>query len=170
MSLVKSFLETVEAAFAVDAEPVEVLTAVFGAETVAVVAEVATATVVALEAEAAATGGEIADRAASRIARDMVRRVTTRAARGMPGPLRLRCALGVRVRRTPRAHRAHRRAVRLAAVASAGDGPPPGEPPAARSALGALRISLASGWPSGEFPTEIVHVDDTLERAIEGSQ
>jgi hypothetical protein len=170
MALVKSFLETVEAAFSVDAAPVEVLTAVFGAESVAVVADVAVATVVTLEAEAAATGGVITDRATSRIARDMVRRGTMRAARGVPGPLRLRSALGVRVRRAPRAHRAHRRAVRLSAVASAGDGPPPGEPPAARSRLDSLRISLASGWPSCELATEVVHVNDTLERAIEASQ
>jgi hypothetical protein len=170
MALVKSFLETVEVAFQVDVDPIDVLTSIFGIESVAVVADVTIATVVALEAEAATTGGVITDRAASRIARDMVRHVTMRAARGMPNPLRQRGAHGVRVRRAPRAHRAHRRAVRLAAVASAGDGPPPREPPAARSALDALRISLASGWRSRELSTEVVHVDGTLERAIEASQ
>jgi hypothetical protein len=169
MALVKTFLETVEAAFPVDADPIEVLTAIFGTESLAAVAEVGAAAVVALEAESAATGGAITDRAANRIARDMVRHVTMRAGRSMPGPLRPRSALGVRVRRAPRARRAHRRAVRLAAVASAGDGPPPREPPAARSALHALRIALASGWLSRELPTEVVHVDGTLERAIEAA-
>lgn len=169
VALVKTFLETVEAAFPVDADPIEVLTAIFGIESVVAVAEVGAAAMVALEAEAAATRGAITDRAASRIARDMVRHVTMRARRAMPGPVRSRNAHGVRVRRAPRARRAHRRAVRLAAVASAGDGPPPGAPPAAKSAPHGGRFSLAGVWISSAFSTEVVHRDDTLERATEAT-
>ena len=169
MALVKTFLDTVATAFPVDAAPVAVLTTIFGIESVAEVAEVGAAAVVALEAEAAATGGAITDQAASRIARDMVRHVTTHARRAMPGPTRTRSAHGVRIRRAPRARRAHRRAVRLSAVVSAGDGPPPREPPTATSAPHGGRISLASGWLSRELPTEVVRLDDTLERVIEAS-
>jgi hypothetical protein len=169
MSLVKTFLDTVAGAFPVDADPVAVLTTIFGIESVAEVAEVGAAAVVALEAEAAATGGAITDRAASRIARDMVRHVTTRARLAMPGPTRTRSAHGVRIRRAPRARRAHRRAVRLSAVASAGDGPPPREPPAATSAPHGGRLSLARVWIFSARPTEVVDIDDTLERAIEAS-
>ena len=113
-----ALLDTVETAFPVDADPVAVLTTVFGIESVAAVAEVGAAAVVALEAEAAASGGAITDRAASRIARDMVRHVTVSARRAMPRPLRPRSAHGVRIRRAPRARRAHRRAVRLSAVSA----------------------------------------------------
>ena len=169
MALVKTFLDTVATAFPVEPDPVAVLTTIFGIESVAEVAEVGAAAVVALEAEAAATGGAITDRAASRIARDMVRHVTTRARRAMPGPTRTRRAHGVRSRRAPRARRAHRRAVRLSAVASAGDGPPPREPPAATSAPHGGRLSLARVWIFSARPTEVVDIDDTLERAIEAS-
>ena len=169
MAIVKTLLDTVETAFPVDADPVAVLTTVFGIESVAAVAEVGAAAVVALEAEAAASGGAITDRAASRIARDMVRHVTVSARGAMPRPLRPRSAHGVRIRRAPRARRAHRRAVRLSAVASAGDGPPPGEPPAATRASHGVRLSLAGVWISSALPTEVVHVDDTVERAIEAT-
>ena len=169
MALVKTFLDTVATAFPVDADPVAVLTTIFGFESVAEGAEVGAAAVVALEAEAAATGGAITDQAASRIARDMVRHVTARARRPMPGPPRTRSAHGVRIRRAPRARRAHRRAVRLSAVVSAGDGPPPREPPPATSAPHSGRMSLARVWISSTPPTAVVHIDDTLERAIEAS-
>jgi hypothetical protein len=99
----------------------------------------------------------------------MVRHVTMRARLAMPGPLRTRSAHGVRMRRAPRARRAHRRAVRLSAVASAGDGPPPGEPPAATSAPHSGCLSSARVWISRALPTDVVHVDDTLERAVEAT-
>jgi hypothetical protein len=101
---------------------------------VATVTEVCAAAVVDLEAEAAATGEPVTDQAATRIARSMVDRVIQRAGRTMALAPRVCLVPRVRTQRAPRARRAPRRAVRLSAVASAGDGPPP--PP----------------WPSSHAP------------------
>lgn len=130
VAAVATFLGRAATLFTVDADPVAVLTTVFGPECVADVAEVCAAAVVDLEAEAAVTGGVIRDHAARRIARTMVHRVTMRAERTTAHAPRARGALRVRIQRAPRARRAHRGAVRLSAVASAGDGPPPPDPPA----------------------------------------
>jgi hypothetical protein len=170
MAIMKSFLDAVETAFPVDADPIDVVTTVFGIESAAVVAEVAATAVVALEAEAAATGGVITERASDRIASDMVRHVTTRAHRGMPRVVRARTALGVRIRRAPRARRAHRRAVRLSAVASAGDGPPPRELPAATRASGCVHVSLARERLNSALPIEFVRVRDTAPRSVEAAR
>ena len=124
MASLETFLTT-ETAVPSDTDTLAVLTTLFGPECVTAVIEVGAAAVADLEAEAASTGGTISERAASRIARSMVHRVTTRAGRMMARPPRARPALRVRSLRAPRARRAPRRAVHLAAVASAGDGPPP---------------------------------------------
>jgi hypothetical protein len=153
MDIVKAFLDVVETSFPVDSDPIAVVTTIFGIEGAAAVAEVGAAAVVALEAEEAATGGAISERAERRIARDMVRHMTRRARCTMPHLLRPRSAQGVRIRRAPRTRRAHRRAVRLSAVASAGDGPPPREPPAATRAPDGVPVALAGGRvPSAGVP------------------
>lgn len=108
--------------------PLVVLTAAFGAEDVATVSKVCEDAAVELDAEAEAAGGVITDRAAKRIADGMVQRLTRRDARVGPRLPDARRALLARRVRAPRAHRGHRRAVRLAAEVSAGDGPPPEEP------------------------------------------
>jgi hypothetical protein len=122
MAAIVTFLARAAAMFTVDAEPVAVLTTVFGPESIAAAAEVFAAAVVDLEAEAAVTGGVIRDHAARRIARSMVHRATRRAERTVARAPRARAGLRVRIQRAPRARRAHRSAVRLSAVASAGDG------------------------------------------------
>jgi hypothetical protein len=159
MAAIVTFLARAQAMFTVDAEPVAVLTTVFGPEGVAAAAEVFAAAVVDLEAEAAVTGGVIRDHAARRIARSMVHRATRRAERTTAHAPRARAGRRVRIQRAPRARRAHRSAVRLSAVASAGDGPPPPNPPATsrprdctRLARGAKKLSL------------VAHVDDVVER------
>src|SRR4051812_27960987 len=171
MAIVTTFVDAVATAFPIDADPIALATTVFGAESVAAVAKVGAAAVVALEAEAALTGGAITERAAKRVAGDMARRVAKRARRATPRPLALRSRdpYGKRVRRAPRARRAHRRAVRLSAVASAGDGPPPREPAAATRAPDSSHLSLAGVWVPGDVPTEPVHVDDTAVRAAEAT-
>ena len=106
-------------------DPFAALGAIFGNEIVATVTEVCAAAVVDLEAEASSTGEPVTDQAATRIARSMVDRVTQRAGRTMALAPRVCLVPRVRTQRAPRARRAPRRAVRLSAVASAGDGPPP---------------------------------------------
>jgi hypothetical protein len=123
-----AFAEGLEPMLKAASNPVGALTAIFGAESVATVTEVCLTAVVELEAEAAAAGGPVTDQAASRIARSIVDRVTQRAGRTMALPPRVRHMPRVRTQRAPRARRAPRRAVRLSAVASAGDGPPPPSP------------------------------------------
>ncbi|APR86218.1 Hypothetical protein A7982_11567 [Minicystis rosea] len=112
--------------------PVETLIRVLGAECATAVAEVAVATVADFEAATVATGGPITDSVADRIARKMVRRIIRRAERTVTRPPRGRDVGRVRIILMSRARRApRRRAVRLSAVASAGDGPsPPERPPA----------------------------------------
>jgi hypothetical protein len=129
MAAVMAFAEATVAKVKAAPEPVAALTAMFGSESVATVAGVCMAAVADLEAEAAATGAPVTEQAGIRIARSMVDRVTLRAGRGMASAPRARVVPRVRTQRAPRARRAPRRAVRLSAVASAGDGPPP-EPPA----------------------------------------
>jgi hypothetical protein len=109
-------------------DPFAALGAMFGNEIVATVLEVGAAAVADLEAEATATGEPVTDQAATRIARRMVDRVTQRAGRTMALAPRVCLVPRVRTQRAPRARRAPRRAVRLSAVASAGDGPPPPSP------------------------------------------
>jgi hypothetical protein len=121
------------AAFGAECEggtpPLVVLTASFGAEDVATVSKVCEYAAVELDAEAKAAGGVITDRAAKRIADGMVQRLTRHDGRVGPRLPDARRALVARRVRAPRAHRGHRRAVRLAAEVSAGDGPPPPEEP-----------------------------------------
>ena len=111
-------------------DPAAALGAIFGNDIVAAVTEVCAAAVVDLEAEAASTGEPVTDQAATRIARSMVDRVIQRAGRTMALAPRVCLVPRARTQRAPRARRAPRRAVRLSAVASAGDGPPPERPPA----------------------------------------
>jgi hypothetical protein len=106
-------------------DPAAAVGAIFGNDIVVTVTEVCAAAVVDLEAEAASTGEPVTDQAATRIARSMVDRVTQRAGRTMALAPRVCLVRRVRTERAPRARRAPRRAVRLSAVASAGDGPPP---------------------------------------------
>lgn len=141
MAVVEAFADAKVAEIAASSNPLEALICVLGTEAVTAVLEVVPATVADLEAEGAAAGGPITDQAAGRIARKMVRRIirrADRADRAMRRPPRGRDVRRVRVLRMPRARRApHRRAVRLSAVASAGDGPsPPGPPPAVRGGRG----------------------------------
>jgi hypothetical protein len=112
----------------VASDPAAALGAIFGNDIVATVTEVCAAAVVDLEAEAATTGEPVTDQAATRIARSMVDRVIQRAGRTMALAPRVCLVPRVRNQRAPRARRAPRRAVRLSAVASAGDGPPPPSP------------------------------------------
>ena len=124
------FGEGMEPMLKAASDPFAALGAIFGNEIVATVTEVCAAAVVDLEAETATTGGPITERAATRVARSMVDRVTLRAGRTMATAPRARVVPRARIQRGPRARRAPRRAVRLSAVASAGDGPPPKRPPA----------------------------------------
>jgi hypothetical protein len=169
MAAVKTFADSGESVLKAASDPRAALTAMFGSECVATVTEACTAAVVALEVETAVTGSPPTERAAIRIVRGIVDRVTQRAARTMALAPRARVVLHGRTGRAPRARRAPRRAVRLSAVASAGDGPPPRQPPAATRALRGARSSLASGWIVRAVSTEVVDVDDTVERAIEAS-
>jgi len=169
MSAVKAFADGAETMVKAAADPFAALTTMFGVEAVTTVTAASAAAVVALEVEAAATGGTITDRAASRVARTMVHQVTMRAGRTMPRPPRARGGRRVRILRGPRARRAHRRAVRLSAVASAGDGPPPGEPPAGTRAPHGVRLSLAGARISSARPTDVAHVSHTANRAVEAT-
>jgi hypothetical protein len=152
MAAMEVFLVGAETVVKAAPDPIAVLTTVFGSECIVAVTEVCAAAVVDLEAEAAATGGTVTDRAGSRIARRIVDRLTMRASRTMALAPRVRGALRVRILRAPRARRAPRRAVRLAAVASSGDGPPPERSPAppcthkgGRCSFGGVRLNLARG-------------------------
>jgi hypothetical protein len=99
------------------------------------------------------TDGVIRDHAARRIARSMVHRATRRAERTTAHAPRARVALGVRIMRAARSRRAPRRAVRLSAVTSAGDGPPPRPPPArSRGHDGALNAEHRRPPRSRETP------------------
>lgn len=167
VAAVANFLAAAETAFRPGGDPIATLATVFGAECVATVTEVCATAVIDLEVEAAATGGTITERAASRIARNMVHRATTRAGRTMPRAPRPRGAHRVRIQRGPRTRRAHRRAVRLSAVASAGDGPPPEEPPPATHAPDGEHLSLARVWITSALSIEVGHVDDMVELAVE---
>jgi hypothetical protein len=135
IAVAKMFSERVEPILKVASDPAAALGAIFGSEIVATVTEVCAAAVVDLEAEAAATGEPVTDQAATRIARSMVDRVTQRAGRTMALAPRVCLVPRVRTQRAPRARRAPRRAVRLSAVASAGDGPPPPPWPSAHAPL-----------------------------------
>jgi hypothetical protein len=160
VAAVATFLGRAATLFTVDADPVAVLTSVFGPECVADVAEVCAAAVVDLEAEAAVTGGVIRDHAARRIARSMVDRVTMRAGRTTAHAPRARGTLRVRIQRAPRARRARRSAVRLSAVASAGDGPPPPRDPLATS----RSRDHAQLERDDKRLSLVAHVDDVVER------
>jgi hypothetical protein len=158
MAAVMAFVEGAEAVVKAAPDPVATLTTIFGSECVVTVTEVCTAAVVDLEAEVAATGRPITDRAASRIARSMVDRVTMRASRTMARAPRAHVVPRVRTQRAPRARRAPRRAVRLSAVASAGDGPPPPEPPPSKCARGDRRRSFGGMRRPNAPPREVGEV------------
>ena len=128
MAAMKAFVDGAETVVKAASDPLAALAAIFGSECVATVTGACAAAVVDLEAEEAATGGPVTDRAASRIVRTMIQRVTRRADSTMAHALRARPVPRARTLRAPRARRAPRRAVRLSAVASAGDGPPPPSP------------------------------------------
>lgn len=130
ITAIQTFLAGAETMFTAGTDPLAGLTTVFGPECVAAVTEVCAAAVVDLEAEAAVTVGPITERAGRRIARSMVHRLTMRGGRTLASAPRVHPAFRGRVMRAPRSRRVHRRAVRLSAVASAGDGPPSPEPPA----------------------------------------
>lgn len=155
MAAVMAFVEGAETAVRAAPDPVATLTTIFGSECVVTVTEVCAAAVIELEAEAAATGRPVTDRAASRIARRMVDRVTMRAGRTIARAPRVRFLPRVRSQRAPRAGRAPRRAVRLSAVASAGDGPPPAGPPPPRLAGGGTRVSLGGTRRPNALPREV---------------
>ncbi len=130
-SIVATMLEAVAAS---SANPLAVLATVFGRESAEVCATACTDAARELDAEAASAGGHVSEPAAARVAHNIVRRIMRGGRTRLFAPRVLR-ARGVHVRRAPRARRGHRRAVRLSAVASAGDGPPPSsdrEPPPAR--------------------------------------
>ncbi|MFS8066645.1 MAG: hypothetical protein ACMG6S_09770, partial [Byssovorax sp.] len=131
--------------------PFAALAAILGHQCVATVVEVGAAAVADLEAEATSTGEPVTDQAATRIARTMVDRVTQRAGRTRALAPRVGLVPRVRIQRAPRARRAPRRAVRLSAVASAGDGPPPPSP----SSHAPLRA-----WDGSQF--ERLHVGHGL--------
>jgi hypothetical protein len=140
-------------------DPVAAVGAIFGNDIVATVTEVCAAAVVDLEAEAAATGEPVTDQAATRIARSMVDRVIQRAGRTMALAPRVCLVPRARNQRAPRARRAPRRAVRLSAVASAGDGPPPAGPPPSRRAPGHKRLSFG-----------VIRRPDALAREVDEAQ
>ena len=150
LAAVKRFLTDIEDVFAGATDPFEVLKTIFGAESVATVTEVC--------AEAAATGGIVSDQAGNHIARSMVQRLIMRAGRTRDRAPRVHSALRGRVRSAPRARRAPRRAVRLSAVASAGDGPPAPEPPPTASPRDVVQFARAK---SRLLP--VASVDDVLE-------
>ena len=137
-------------------DPFAALGAIFGNEIVATVTEVCAAAVVDLEAEASSTGEPVTDQAATRIARSMVDRVTQRAGRTMALAPRVPHMPRVRTQRAPRARRAPRRAVRLSAVASAGDGPPPpAGPPPSRRARRDRRLTFGRTRRPDALPREV---------------
>jgi hypothetical protein len=158
LAAVKRFLTDIEDVFAGATDPFEVLKTIFGAESVATVTEVCAEAAADLDAEAAATGGVVSDRAGSHIARSMVERLITRAGRTRDRAPRAHPAFRGRVRSAPRARRAPRRAVRLSAVASAGDGPPAPEPPPTASPRDVVQLAWAR---SRLLP--VASVDDVLE-------
>jgi hypothetical protein len=122
----ETLCNVIQTSFPPGTDPNAIMMAIFGAEAVAVVTEAGAAAVAELDAEAAASGGEIS--AEERITRNIVQRIT-KSPRPLPARApRARRAVGARVMRASRARRGHRRAVRLSAVASAGDGPPPPSP------------------------------------------
>lgn len=98
-----------------------------------------------MEAASAKMGGELSDADGARISNDLVRRLMRRP---HAPPIRMRVALRrtivARVRRSSRAHRGHRKAVRLSAVASAGDGPSPPEGPLSARASRRQEASTSS--------------------------
>ncbi len=162
MAAVMAFVHGAETAVKAALDPVAALTTIFGSECVVTVTAVCAAAVVDLEAEVAATGRPITDRAASRIARSMVDRATMRAGRTMLRAPRARLMPRVRTQRAPRARRAPRRAVRLSAVASAGDGPPPAGPPPSRRARGGTRRALSGMRRLNAPPREVDEADVAL--------
>jgi hypothetical protein len=148
----KTFADSMEPLLKAASDPFAALGTMFGNEVVATVIEVGAAAVADLEAEATSTGEPVTDQAATRIARSMVDRLTQRAGRTMALAPRVCLVPRIRTQRAPRARRAPRRAVRLSAVASAGDGPPP---PPSRSAHAPLRA-----WEGPQF--ERLHVGQWL--------
>ena len=143
VAALENFLTAIATECAGSTPPLAVLTAAFGAENVATVFKVCEDAAVALDVEAKAMGGVITDRAAKHIANGMVQRLTQYAGRMGPRVPNTRRALLTRRERAPRAHRGHRRAVRLSADVSAGDGPPPEETPLSASVYGGARVPRA---------------------------
>lgn len=165
-SIVATMLEAVAASCA---DPLAMLATVFGREATEVCATACAYAARDLDAEAAAAGGHVSEPAAARVARNIVRRIQRVGRTRLFAPRALRVR-GVHVRRAPRARRAHRRAVRLSAVASAGDGPPPPSsdreppPPCERP-----RRSLASLLRTTVAPTNLAACDvggDRPRRAV----
>ncbi len=120
-SIVATMLEAVAAS---SANPLAVLATVFGREAAEVCATACADAARELDAEATAAGGHVSEPAAARVAHNIVRRIMRGGRTRLFAPRALR-ARGVHVRRAPRGRRGHRRAVRLSAVASAGDGQVP---------------------------------------------
>ena len=163
MAAMEIFLGGAETVIKAGPDPFAALTTIFGLECVVAVTEVCATAVVDLEAEAAATGGTITERAGSRIARSMIDRLTMRAGRTMALAPRARGALRVRILRAPRARSAHRRAVRLSAVVSAGDGPPPPDPSAAAGACDRAPLAQTTNKLLLVAPIDDVNVRRPLE-------
>jgi hypothetical protein len=146
LAALEPFLADATAMFTPGTDPLAAITALFGSECAADVIEAGAAVVVELEAEAAATGGLITEQAARRVTRSIVHRLTARASRARDLASHPRRAPRVRILRAPRARSTHRRAVRLSAVASAGDGPSPEERP--RKAIRiVVQVDDVSRWP-----------------------
>jgi hypothetical protein len=160
MAAVNAFVDGAETVVNAAPDPFAALTTIFGSECVDTVTAVCAAAVVDLEAEAAATGGSITERAGIRIARSMVDRVTMRAGRTRVHAARARLVPRARTLRAPRARRAPRRAVRLAAVASAGDGPPP--PPPSHAPIRAWACKQPVRAHSRRLL--VAQIDDVVER------
>ena len=159
MAAVMKFATDAEQVLMAASDRVAALTDAFGSECVVAVTGAVEAGVVALEEEAAVTGAPVTDQAAIRIARTIVDQVTLRARRTMALAPRTRIVHRVprvRTQRAPRARRAPRRAVRLTAVASAGDGPPPADPSAPSRARVGVHNSLGRARTAGALTPRIV--------------
>jgi hypothetical protein len=153
MAAVMKFVTDAEQVLIAASDRVAVLTDAFGSECVATVTEASEAAVVTLAEEAAVTGAPVTDQAAVRIVRRIIDRATLRASRTMALAPRTPIVPRVRTQRAPRARRAPRRAVRLSAVASAGDGPPPKRPPAPARTQKGGRFSFGRAGPNyGRLP------------------
>lgn len=163
MAAVMKFANEAERVLNAASNPVADLTDAFGSDFV-MVADACGAAAVALEEEEAATGAPVTDQAAICIVRSIVDQVTLRASRTMALAPRTRIVSRVprvRTQRAPRARRVPRRAVRLSAVAAAGDGPPP--PPSDSDAPSCTRDRTQLARPARGHVL-VAPFDDVVER------